>query len=95
MSSDDFEPHGIYMWLGLDKGRNKIVFRSDLKSRDLNGEVERVKRALETMGWVYCIDCRTPIFDLDAAIRHLRLGHVLATRFMRDEVTKEEVRSVG
>ncbi len=47
---------------------------------------KKIRGAIETLGWVYCMDCRHPIFSVDKALDYLNDGHLLAVEFMPDKV---------
>lgn len=46
-------------------------------------------------GWVYCVDCMTPLFTREEALRHVEEGHLLAVEFIPDEAAPEEIPAVG
>ncbi|ADN50839.1 hypothetical protein [Vulcanisaeta distributa] len=92
---EEFIPHAIHMWFGYLKDRIVTKEEGAKHSRFSKDAENRLREALSTFGWVYCIDCKHPIFDLEEALEHLRRGHVLTNRFMPDEVAPEEVPMVS
>ncbi len=96
-SEEEFIPHAIHTWIGYLKVRGIVVIKDEGArygpySRDTE---RRLKEALSTYGWVYCVDCKQPIFDLREAMEHAKHGHLLTNRFMPDEVAPEEVPMVS
>ncbi|GAB6946355.1 hypothetical protein JCM16161A_04850 [Vulcanisaeta sp. JCM 16161] len=94
-SEEEFVPHAIHMWFGYYKDRIVPKEEGARYSHFSKDAENRLREALSTYGWVYCIDCKHPIFDLEEALEHLRKGHVLTNRFMPDEVAPEEVPMVS
>jgi hypothetical protein len=94
---EEFIPHAIHTWFGYLKSRGIVITRDEgakygQYARDTE---ERIRNALSTFGWVYCVDCRQPIFDLNEALEHAKRGHLLTNEFMMDEVAAEEVPMVS
>nr|KJR72385.1 MAG: hypothetical protein TU36_02425 [Vulcanisaeta sp. AZ3] len=96
-SNEEFIPHAIYTWFGLLKSRNSVVTKEEgAKFSPFAKDTEnRLRDALSSFGWVYCVDCRQPLFTLEEALEHSKRGHLLTNMFMPDEVAPEEVPMVG
>ncbi|WP_054854414.1 hypothetical protein [Vulcanisaeta distributa] len=92
---EEFIPHAIHMWFGYYKDRVVLKEEGAKHSHFSKDAENRLRETLSTYGWVYCIDCKHPIFNLEEALEHLRKGHVLTNRFMPDEVAPEETPMVS
>lgn len=87
----ELEPHALYTWIWLDHSREEILFRDDVEKMQAGlRDPDEISNVISMYGWVYCVDCRTPIFDLETALDHVRHGHILVNRFMFDQVAAEE-----
>lgn len=91
--SDEYVPHAIHTWFGYLKVRGLIVPKEEgAKHGPFTKDTEkRLREALVMYGWVYCVDCRRPIFSIDEALDHIKQGHLLTNEFMHDDVAPEEV----
>jgi len=89
-------PHAIYSYIGYYRKQDQVVLGDEVKRHSFFAENagEKIKGALETLGWVYCVDCRHAIFSLNEALEHLNNGHMLAVEFMPDMVAAEEAPAV-
>ncbi|MEM0097706.1 MAG: hypothetical protein QXY52_02320 [Conexivisphaerales archaeon] len=99
MNSEDneyFVPHAIYPYIGYYKESHKISFEEEMSKHGYFAEDtnKRLIEAFETFGWVYCVDCKQVIYDVDEALQHITDGHWLSNEFMQDNVAPEEVPAV-
>jgi hypothetical protein len=87
-----YVPHPQYRYIGYCDEMGSVVLgdQAQCDKFALTAE-DQLRAALELRGWIYCLDCRRAIFDLDEALEHARGGELLSSRFMFDEVAREEV----
>ncbi len=89
-----YVPHPQYKYIGYCEETGSVVVGSNPRCEKFSPMTEDLLRALmDSRGWVYCVDCRKAIFDLEEALDHMRSGDVLSSSFMFDEVAREEVSS--
>lgn len=88
-----YEQHPIYPFLGYCKNQERVVFDVDKCDKFINVGDREVNLALETRGWVYCMDCKQAIYSAEDALNHI--NHHLTIDFMFDSVAGEEVPVVG
>ncbi|MGC9209110.1 MAG: hypothetical protein ACP5GH_04590 [Nitrososphaeria archaeon] len=85
-----FYVHPVYTNMGFCEIHRKLVDGQDSCDRFSEVRPEEVERGFRERGWIYCTDCRKPLFELSEVKEHLRLNHHLTIRFLRDQVAKEE-----
>ncbi len=90
-------PHSVYKYIGFCEEKGKVVFNESPTDCDAVNKMtmDNLQSVFESLGWVYCIDCRAPVFEIDEARRHLSNHHLMTTRFMYDRVAAEEVGAVS
>ncbi|BBE42587.1 hypothetical protein [Conexivisphaera calida] len=87
-----YVPHPQYGYIGYCEKIGSVVLGDRTQcDKFIPTAEDQLRAALELRGWIYCVDCRRAIFDLDEALRHARSGELLSSRFMFDEVAREEV----
>ncbi|HEU16827.1 MAG TPA: hypothetical protein ENO38_04060 [Nitrososphaeria archaeon] len=85
-------PHPQYRYIGYCAETGSVVLGDRTQCDKFAPTAEdQLRAALELRGWIYCADCHRTIFDLDEALAHARGGDLLSSRFMFDEVAREEV----
>lgn len=47
-----------------------------------------LREKLHADGWLYCVDCRTPIFYIEELEKHI--GHIVTLSIHSDSVASEE-----
>lgn len=100
MSCEDCEhyiPHSVYRYIGFCEKQGKVVFNETPTDCDTVNKMamDDLSLVFESTGWIYCIDCKAPIFEMEEAVKHISNHHLIATRFMYDRVAAEEVGAVS
>ena len=85
-----FYVHPVYSNMGLCKVQNKIVDKDFYCDSFKEVKSEDLVKTFKERGWVYCSDCKKPIFDEGELKKHLELNHHVTVSFLRDTVAKEE-----
>jgi thioredoxin-related protein len=85
-----FYVHPVYSNIGLCKLHNKIVDKDFYCDGFKKVNFEDLFNALKEMGWVYCSNCKKPLFDEEELKKHLSMNHHVTVRFLKDKVAKEE-----
>ncbi len=85
-----FSVHPIYTNLGFCNVHKKLVGKDYYCESFKQINVEDLKAAIKERGWVYCSDCKRPIFNFEELDLHLRSNHHVTISFMHDVVAKEE-----
>ncbi len=88
-----YVPHSLYPYIRYRKDLDKVDFGYSLEGYFSENKDEKLKNAFETLGWVYCTDCRHALFSMEEALEHLGRNHTLTVEFMPDKVAPEEVPS--
>ncbi len=90
-SCSHYLPHPQYKYIGYCSALGSIVLGGNPPCESFSPLTrDALAELLELRGWVYCVDCRHPIFDLDEALEHAARGDKLSISFMFDEVAREE-----
>ncbi|MDP8024062.1 MAG: hypothetical protein ACP5LF_06230 [Nitrososphaeria archaeon] len=85
-----FYVHPVYSNMGLCKVNNKIVDKDFYCESFKEINPDDLFKVLKERGWVYCSDCKKPIFDEEELKKHLSLNHHVTVSFLKDTVAKEE-----
>ncbi len=85
-----FYVHPIYSNIGFCKIHKKVVDKDFYCDEFKEVKVEDLFKILKERGWVYCSDCKKPIFDEEELKKHLNMNHHVTVSFLKDAVAKEE-----
>jgi len=90
-------PHSVYKYIGFCEEQGKVVFNEPPTNCDTVSKttMDSLSSVFGSLGWVYCIDCKAPIFEMEEAVKHIASHHLITTRFMYDRVAAEEVGAVS
>ncbi|MDG7035073.1 MAG: hypothetical protein JRM78_02505 [Nitrososphaerota archaeon] len=86
-----YVPHPLYPYVRYSRNQDRVDFGGSVEGYFSENSEEKLNRALDTLGWVYCVDCRHALFSREEAMEHINGGHSLTVEFMPDRVAPEEV----
>ena len=90
-----FKPNIYYPYIGycVIKNESKFYEEPAVCESFKPSSIDELKKALETQGWLYCVNCRKVIHDVDELEKHVR-EHLVSTGIVIDEAVAEEAHSV-